>query len=460
MKGPLPADALLDGTYQLAGILGVGGFGAVYEATHARLGGRVAVKVLREDVAQHTVLVARFHREAEITARLRHPNIVQVLDFNTTAAGLPYLVMELLEGEDLGRVFRRRRVLPVNDVLDIIDQVAAGLMAAHETGVVHRDLKPENVFLARLPGEDRVVAKIVDFGISKVHEATTMLTAAAAVMGTPSFMAPEQAKGLHTQIDPRTDQFALAAIAYEALTGTRAFKGDSADAILYQVVHEQPASLRTMRPELSSAVEAVVFRGLSKRREHRFPDVRAFAQALLRAASGEVSAPPQDFMLADTLRGDQATGPTPATRAVSPVVLRPSRGLHGWRASAIAAAALVVVAVAVTFRTRGETPEKTGAATRVDAALPSSGAGGSRRHPTAAAGERVQEVPAAALATETPPRTRLEAMTSPPGQVPTPVRRRRRTGKAAAAKAARLAEPAPPASPTPVPVRDGLLMEL
>jgi serine/threonine-protein kinase len=275
---------VLAGTYEIVRLVGQGGMGAVYEARHRRLAGRCAVKILKAEVGDRPEIFARFRREAEITSALRHPNIVQVLDFDTTADGHPFLVMEFLEGRELTTEIARVGRLPLPRAIDLVGQIADGLSAAHSRKIVHRDLKPQNVFLVRPPGEEREIAKIVDFGISKVREATTKLTEESVLLGTPQYMSPEQALGRTGEIDERTDQFALGAIAYELLTGREAFRADAVTAVLYQIVHEPPPPMRAANPEITAAVEAAVLRALAKRPALRFPDVRAFHRALAEAA--------------------------------------------------------------------------------------------------------------------------------------------------------------------------------
>jgi eukaryotic-like serine/threonine-protein kinase len=280
-----PGD-LIDDTYRIVKRVGEGGMGEVYEATHTRLAGRYAIKVLLREIAQDPGLLARFAREAQVTSSLRHPNIVNVLDFRQTAAGTHYIVMEFLEGVDLAAELQRTGELPLPRVADFVDQITSGLAAAHEQGIVHRDLKPPNLFLVVLPGSRRELVKIVDFGISKVRRATSQLTRTATVMGTPQYMSPEQALGQIDRIDARSDQFSLAAIVYEMISGHCAFVGDSLPTLMYQLVHVDPPPLTARGLALAPAVEAVVRRGLSKQPEARFPSVLDFAQAFAAAVAG------------------------------------------------------------------------------------------------------------------------------------------------------------------------------
>ena len=260
--------------------------GEVYEARHARLAGRYAVKVIRRDVvALSEMAVKRFHREAEITSTLRHPNIVQIIDFNQTADGSPYIVMEYLDGIDLETRIRRRGPMSIGEALPIIEQIASALAAAHGHGVIHRDLKPQNILLvslsASLPGQPTEFVKVVDFGISKATSAET-LTGAPIVMGTPHYMAPEQARAMGEEIDGRADQFALGAITYELLSGRKAFPGDTVTAVIYNVVHEPADSIAAI---VGPALDAAVQTALAKERGARYPSMTAYV-AGLRAAAG------------------------------------------------------------------------------------------------------------------------------------------------------------------------------
>src|SRR5262245_10982340 len=191
----LPAGTVLGESYRITRLIGIGGMGAIYEAAHVSGGKRVAVKMMSRELAAHPEALARFRREVKVTTELAHPHIVDVFDFGASPEGEPYLVMEYLDGEDLEQGMERDGPVPLATAVEIIKQVASGLARAHEEGVVHRDLKPGNVFLVRKEGA-AVFAKVVDFGISKVLKATTTkLTMANAVVGTPEYMAPEQASG-------------------------------------------------------------------------------------------------------------------------------------------------------------------------------------------------------------------------------------------------------------------------
>ena len=259
----------LDGTYHLQRLVSEGGMGAVYEATHARLAGRYAIKVLLRSLADNADAQALFDREARITSLLQHPNVVQVIDHNTTEDGTAYLVMEYLSGESLAGRLARVGALPVPDVVDIVDQIAAGLTAAHAHGIVHRDLKPDNVYLVPIEGRDSDLVKILDFGISKANCGSDPSDPMdKGIFGTPEYMAPEQLEGRTTDVDAATDQFALAVIAYELLTAC----------------NPGMASRIQAPTGLPGQLDAVLARALDRSNDARFTSVTEFAAAFRAAA--------------------------------------------------------------------------------------------------------------------------------------------------------------------------------
>lgn len=277
-------ETVLQDTYRLVRRIGAGGMGEVWEATHARLPGRFAVKLLLRHLVTNQEAMVRFSREAAIMADLRHPHIVQVFDYNTTPSGTPFFVMEYLQGIDLGARLDARGQLPLDEVVPIIKQIASGLSAAHARGVVHRDLKPQNIFLCTVEGEPEDFVKILDFGISKVRSTSNQISLAAHVFGTPQFMSPEQALGRLDQIDGRTDEFALAALTFAMLAGQPPYVGDDPASLLYQVVHERPKRLAGFVSFNAAPVQMVLDRALQKDPEDRFETVTAFAAALEDAA--------------------------------------------------------------------------------------------------------------------------------------------------------------------------------
>jgi hypothetical protein len=275
---------LFDNTYRLMRLLGEGSMGAVYEATHARLAGRYAIKLLLVKPTVGSEPIALFDREARITSLVQHPNIVQVIDHNTTADGTEYLVMEYLAGESLAQRLMRTGPLALDVVVGIVEQIAAGLSAAHARRVVHRDLKPDNVFLVPVEGREADAVKILDFGISKVKGKRWGRQAPeGTVMGTPLYMAPEQIEGRVGDADAATDQFALAVMVYEMLTGRTPFRADTAGEVFALVRHGDPPPM-----ELGRDLELLVRRGMAKSNRERFPSVTDFSDALRAAAAGRL----------------------------------------------------------------------------------------------------------------------------------------------------------------------------
>ena len=287
--GGLAIGIVLQGTYRIIRPLAEGGCGEVYLAAHTRLPGRFAVKLLHRSLVRDNDALERFRQEAEITSSLRHPHIVQVFDFNVTDSGVPFLVMELLEGKLLSERVQKVGAIDPIAAANIIEQIAGALHAAHTRGIVHRDLKPENVMLLAGAGVDDFV-KVMDFGISQASW-RPRLTEGERVAGTPQYMAPEQAQGLREQIDHRSDQFSLAAIAYTLLTGHEPFRGENPIAVLYEVVHHDPTLPSQSIPALGPEIDAVIMRGLAKESADRYPDVLAFASALRGAVQGGTPAP-------------------------------------------------------------------------------------------------------------------------------------------------------------------------
>jgi serine/threonine-protein kinase len=341
----LPVGTVLDGTYRLARLLGRGAMGTVYEGHHTGAGKRVAVKVMHRELLAYPELAARFRREAKVTSELDHPHVVSVFGFGATPAGQPYLVMELLDGEDLQTHLERVGALPLPTVVQIVNQVASALDAAHAVGVVHRDLKTDNVFLVRAP-DGAVFAKVVDFGLSKVLKTSaTKLTVARAVFGTPEFMAPEQAEGRQDAIDHRSDQWSLACLAWFASTACLPFTGPDVNAILNQVISAVPTPVEPGAPQLSAEVDQVLRRALSKDRADRFPTIRAFARAFEAAASGaspdaapnrRTATPPRAVAV------EAGRGPALEVRGAGQEKPRRGRGVGRWLAiiAALAVATL------------------------------------------------------------------------------------------------------------------------
>lgn len=309
------AGTLLEGAYRLVRLIGRGGMGAVYEAVQLRLNKRVVVKLMSCDAASDRVSLERFHREAEITSKLGHPHLVNLIDFGTAESGQPYLVMEYLEGEDLDQRLQREIRLSLETAVRIVRQSASALEAAHAQEVVHRDLKPANIFLLQVPGEPEFV-KVLDFGISKVKSSSARrLTGVQSVLGTPAYMSPEQALGKRDETDHRADQWALACIAWEMLCGQPPFMADDTNALFFQIIRTEPQSLLKHLPDLQPATEEVLRHALSKRHTDRYPSIREFARAFELAALGlatENTPPPEcSSHIADLIASEVSSADSP-----------------------------------------------------------------------------------------------------------------------------------------------------
>jgi len=267
------------GSYVLGALIGRGGMGEVYEAHHAQNDTPAAVKLLHAQVMDNPDHVNRFIREIEVAASINVENVVSVLEVGKTEGETPFLAMERLHGHDLAHHLRQRRRLSIGKTIAMVRQVGRGLAAAHNEGIVHRDVKPQNLFLAtRIGGKS--MWKILDFGVSKLAHHSGTLTKGH-VVGTPVYMAPEQARGKN--VDYRADLYAMAAITYRALTGHPPFSGKDVPTTLYDVVYKmpkQPSSLTNMPME----IDLVLAVGMAKDPEKRFDSAEEFADALLAAS--------------------------------------------------------------------------------------------------------------------------------------------------------------------------------
>ncbi len=302
----LPPATVVGGKYRLGRLIGEGGMGAVYAAEHTGLGVQVAVKLLNESFTTDAKAVTRFRREARAAAAIRHPNIVEVTDTGTDEDGIPFIVMELLEGESLSALLRRERVItPVTAVI-LTSQILAGLSAAHGKGVVHRDLKPGNILLARMT-DGGFAVKILDFGISKffADNVPQDVTAAGAVIGTPRFMAPEQAVG-QPDLDERVDLYSVGVLLYRMVTGRLPFNARTPEGIIQALLEGNSTPPREIQPDLSPALEAVVIKSMAPNRELRFQNALQFIQALQEAVPEAATTSLQLNLALDT-PGDPGT---------------------------------------------------------------------------------------------------------------------------------------------------------
>ncbi|HEY1694948.1 MAG TPA: protein kinase [Polyangiaceae bacterium] len=272
---PVPGD-VLSGKYAVARKIGEGGMGVVYEAMHLRLRQRIAIKVLRPDVLDDGRLLARFEREAWVTAQLRSRHTARVVDVDRLPNGLPYIVLEYLEGRDLDAELTASGPLPVEEAVDLVTQVAEAMAEAHELGIVHRDIKPSNLFVCRSGG--RRVVKILDFGISRVEADATRLTLDDAYVGTPCYASPEQLRD-SSSADARSDVWSLGIVLYELLVGHPPFVGPNTQVIARVMVDSVPWP-GASRPDVPRDLSLVALRALRRNPSERFQTMREFAAAL------------------------------------------------------------------------------------------------------------------------------------------------------------------------------------
>ena len=322
---PLPGE-MVGGKFVVERVLGVGGMGVVVAARHVQLGQTVAIKFLRRSAATSPESVNRFLREARASVGLQSAHVVRVMDVGTLDDGLPFMVMEHLNGTDLGQSLEARGVLPVEEAVDCLVQAMDAVAEAHSFGIVHRDLKPSNLFLtARTDGSPLV--KVLDFGISKAVDTGGQrvdLTSTSMVLGSPLYMSPEQVRSTKS-VDTRTDVWALGVILYELVAGVPPFEAETVTGLCAKIVADPPVPLRSRRPEISPALEAVVNRCLDKEVSRRFRSVADLATALRPFASSEgrltidrisrmVGSRPSMPSLQDTGRGGTPV-PSSAARA-------------------------------------------------------------------------------------------------------------------------------------------------
>ncbi len=347
--------------YQVSELLGEGGMGAVYLAEHPFMGRKAAIKVLRREFAEDRGLVERFMNEARAANAIRHPNIIDIIDVGRMPSGIPYLMMEFLEGESLAHRLRRG-AMPVPEVIDVILQTTSALAAAHSKGIVHRDLKPDNLYLVpdeAAPGGIRV--KVLDFGIAKLRDDLSggmAKTQAGALMGTPPYMSPEQCRGITDQIDHRTDVYAMGIILYEMLCGAPPFMSEGWGDVVLAHLTKPPPSPRSQNPNIPESLEVVIMKALAKNPDERF-STAADMRTALRAMTGINTFPPRATV--GTIPGTPAAPSIPTkvpttfrtatgevsslkpTMAESPAALRP-KSRRGLAIAGVAAAAVAGVA--------------------------------------------------------------------------------------------------------------------
>jgi serine/threonine-protein kinase len=289
--GALRPGLVIADKYRLKGRKGEGAMGSVWHAEHVTLGHNVAIKFLHGSVASAPDARARFEREAKVAARLgeasRH--ITRVMDHGVTPEGTPFLVMELLQGEGLEVMLKRERRLPISLVAKIVSQLCKALHVAHQAGVIHRDLKPANVFLTHSQDDGDYCVKLLDFGVAKaaidVNDEEDPDTQSGALVGTPNYMSPEQISG-DREIDPRSDLFAVAAIAYRMAVGRAPFGSGALNELAMRITQTEAPTPSTLAPDLPPEFDQWVVKGLAKQPEDRYQNARELAETLVSLAGG------------------------------------------------------------------------------------------------------------------------------------------------------------------------------
>ncbi len=452
--------AVIGGKYRLEEVLGYGGMGSVWSATHLGLGERVAIKLVSLQFARSAEARRRFEMEARAAAKIRSRHVPQVFDNGTLDDGTPYLAMELLQGEPLSRRIGEGGPIPLVETVGILDQCARALTRAHALGIVHRDIKPENIYLAQSVDGDGTVVKVLDFGIAKFtafgEGDPGSSTRTGALLGTPGYMSPEQARGLKT-IDHRTDLYSLGLVAFTMLTGRLAFNADSLGDLLLQICVNPLPSIRAAAPHLPTGLEDWFQKACARDPGERYASAQQFIEAL-RIAAG-LSAPQLGEGPAglEGLAGAAGLVPPASPALPEPVLARPdaklpvttsgpvvgasrpagvpARGglVRAWAAALGVLAAIGIAVVVMAMRGHDET-----------VARPAEAPPG--------AGESIERAPAPPVVSLSP----VVAPVPPPNAAPsatTSVPRSPVTSPASSASAGKVASgtgrPAPPASPPP-----------
>ena len=344
--------ATIDGRYKVEAVLGEGGMGVVYRCVHTIIGKKVAMKVLRSDLARDAEVTERFLNEAKAASSIGNAHIIDISDFGQFPDGAAYFVMEFLNGQPMSKLVGGSQPLGVQRILHLARQIAEGLSAAHAANIVHRDLKPDNIFLVDRGGQ-RDFVKILDFGIAKVSSSAegAKLTRAGAVFGTPHYMSPEQAAG--QPVDHRGDIYSFGVILYELASGRLPFDADNFMGILTQHMYKAPVPIRALVPvpqDVPPGLEAIILKCLSKRPEHRYQSMQELILEFDKLAAGGVPDAVPEMMSrsggfnvpVDYFMKGQMPQPVPATPSLPPHAQRSRWPLYAGVAGVLAAIGIVV----------------------------------------------------------------------------------------------------------------------